>query len=224
MKNKAFLITKVFIAIIIFNISGLLISEIFAFFIQNCGLSKENVVLFYKIGCNLITIFISAPLYMLFMGAKKKKWDIRWNVSEKISWLKHLFNLLTALLPVFILYIVFILFMGSEALINDYSVVELIFIIISSCVVMPLIEEIMFRDYMLFDLAKEGKIFAVIITSVCFALGHNNLINAIIGFADGIIFSIIALKAGGIKNVYFYHCIVNFIGNIVIPEILKIFI
>lgn len=101
---------------------------------------------------------------------------------------------------------------------NDNSVISnnniaLIYSLISTLLIAPIIEELFYRKFLLDKLLKKNKpIIAVVVSSVCFSLIHietpNNLIPA---FTSGIILGIIYLKTKKIGYCIMLHFIVNLI-------------
>lgn len=226
MKNKVVLLIRVVIAMLVFSISGMVLSELLAFALMKSNWTQDNILLLYQVGSKLITILIAFPLYVLVMRLFGKIGRFHWKGNRRLTFLEHLKYLAFAFFPVTILYGIMIILMrmGSvpaEAAGSISSFGNLIYVLLLGCVLMPLVEEIMFRGIMFHTLAKEGTAFAVIVSSLCFAVGHNNPVNMIIGLADGIIFALLADKTGGIKYGYFYHVVVNIVGSIVIPLVMQ---
>lgn len=78
------------------------------------------------------------------------------------------------------------------------------FIIIS-----PILEEFAFRGVLLNTLSKYGKYFALIASSIVFALAHGNFLEIIPSFIMGIILGKISLRYKSIKPVCWIHIIFN---------------
>ena len=101
---------------------------------------------------------------------------------------------------------------------NDNSVISnniiaLIYSLISTLLIAPIIEELFYRKFLLDKLLKKNKpILAIVVSSVCFSLIHietpNNLIPT---FICGIILGVIYLKTKKIGYCIMLHFIVNLI-------------
>ncbi len=101
---------------------------------------------------------------------------------------------------------------------NAYSVtsknnISLIYNLISTLLVSPIIEELFYRKFLLNKLSKSYKpILAIIASSICFSIMHietpNNLIPT---FISGIVLGIIYLKTKKIGYCIMLHFIINLI-------------
>ena len=83
---------------------------------------------------------------------------------------------------------------------------------IYSCVFAALLEELFFRGFMLNALSPVSKWFAIIVSSLMFALIHGNLGQFPNTFIIGIIHGYIALKAGSIIPNIIAHMLTNFMA------------
>lgn len=82
----------------------------------------------------------------------------------------------------------------------------------------PLYEEILCRGLLLSAFSSYGKCFAIIMSSVLFALGHGNFTQLFQTFLLGLVLAYVTLETGSIKNAYILHLISNcltLISNIV---------
>ena len=83
---------------------------------------------------------------------------------------------------------------------------------IYSCIFAALLEELFFRGFMLNALSPVSKWFAIIVSSLMFALIHGNLGQFPNTFIIGIIHGYIALKAGSIIPNIVAHMLTNFMA------------
>ena len=83
---------------------------------------------------------------------------------------------------------------------------------IYSCIFAALLEELFFRGFMLNALSPVSKWFAIIVSSLMFALIHGNLGQFPNTFIIGIIHGYIALKAGSIIPNIIAHMLTNFMA------------
>ncbi len=81
--------------------------------------------------------------------------------------------------------------------------------IIYVCLVGPILEEILFRGFVLHETACVNPVFGVFVSSTLFGLFHLNFEQAMSATLIGILFGYIALKANSIRPTIFLHVINN---------------
>lgn len=86
-----------------------------------------------------------------------------------------------------------------------------------SCVVAPVVEELLFRRLLLERLRPYGGRFAVVASALCFGIFHGNFSQFFYAFAIGILFGWAALTTGRVWQVMLLHCMVNFLSVGVLP-------
>lgn len=84
--------------------------------------------------------------------------------------------------------------------------------IISSCVVAPLTEEFAIRAVALQPLRKYGEKYAIIMTSLLFALMHQNMVQGIFAFIAGIVLGYFALATRSVWCSVVIHCLNNLLS------------
>ncbi|MFH1715598.1 MAG: CPBP family intramembrane glutamic endopeptidase [Elusimicrobiota bacterium] len=95
-------------------------------------------------------------------------------------------------------------------MIEDESKVNILSLIIFSCIVGPVTEEIFFRGMIYPFLRKRsGIVLAAILSSLCFALMHFNIIIAPIIFITGLLFVYLYEKSGSLAPGIFIHILHN---------------
>lgn len=94
--------------------------------------------------------------------------------------------------------------------INGKSPLSLIFII----VIAPVIEEILFRGVVLKPLEKYGKLLAIVISSLLFAIYHGNIIQGIYAFICGLLLGFVASEYS-LKYSVILHIFNNLISTII---------
>lgn len=80
------------------------------------------------------------------------------------------------------------------------------------CILPPVLEEIFLRGYVLNALKGYGQTFAVITSSVCFALMHSSLENFPVYFACGILLALVYLTFDSLLPAMALHCLNNSIS------------
>lgn len=95
--------------------------------------------------------------------------------------------------------------------------ISLIFSLISSLVVAPIFEEIIFRKYLLGNLLKENSVQkAILFSSICFSLFHfPNFRNLLPTFIFGVIAGYIYVKTKNITYTLVFHFVVNLIVSLI---------
>ena len=86
----------------------------------------------------------------------------------------------------------------------------------------PIVEEFMFRKLMLDRIAKYGEKMAIFFTALAFGLLHQNLFQFFYAFGIGLIFGYIYVRTGKIRYSIILHTVINFMGSVIAPYMLKI--
>ncbi len=89
---------------------------------------------------------------------------------------------------------------------------SIIIFFVSLCVFAPLIEEILFRGYLLNILKPHGAKLAVVITSIAFGLLHGYLQQGFVAFVIGIVLGYVAIKTNSILPSIILHGLTNFVS------------
>ncbi len=87
----------------------------------------------------------------------------------------------------------------------------------------PLFEELIFRKLMLDRIGKYGEKTAIILTAFAFGLLHQNLFQFFYAFGVGLIFGYVYMRTGKIRYSVILHTIINFMGSVIAPFMLKLF-
>lgn len=85
----------------------------------------------------------------------------------------------------------------------------------------PILEEVFFRKIVCQRLLPLGEGFAIVLSSIFFALCHGNFFQIFYAFALGCLFSLIYVKTGKLRYTVILHMAVNFMGSLVSSLILK---
>lgn len=173
-----------------------------------------------------LVIFVSYIFYIIFGGKDAFVFVnnyatyilVVFNIIYIIYlWKKNiiLFKKTKSIIPFVMLGIGFASFCNMIILkINTNQVVEinLLFLILSSVIVGPLAEEIIFRYILIGKLEKfNSRIITILLASLIFALVHSGIINIIYTFILGIILNTIYLKNKNLLYPFVVHSSANFI-------------
>lgn len=80
--------------------------------------------------------------------------------------------------------------------------------------VAPVLEELLFRKFLLDRVACYGQLTAVLMSGLLFALAHGNFYQFFYAFALGAVFAYVYLRTGRIRYPIALHILVNFSGSI----------
>jgi membrane protease YdiL (CAAX protease family) len=86
----------------------------------------------------------------------------------------------------------------------------------------PIFEELIFRKLILDRIGKYGEKTAIILSAFAFGLLHQNLFQFFYAFGVGLIFGYIYMRSGKIRYSIILHTIINFMGGVIAPWLLKL--
>ncbi len=89
------------------------------------------------------------------------------------------------------------------------------YILLVAVVVAPVLEELLFRKFLLDRVAGYGQLTAVLMSGGLFAVAHGNFYQFFYAFALGVIFAYVYLRTGRIRYTIALHMLVNFCGSMV---------
>ena len=87
--------------------------------------------------------------------------------------------------------------------------------------VAPVVEEIIFRKLLLDRLRRFGDLAAILLSGIVFGLFHMNLLQFLYASVLGFIFAYVTLKTNTIRYSIILHVLINMIGTVVAPLLLK---
>lgn len=95
-----------------------------------------------------------------------------------------------------------------------YDLVTNIFLCISTIIVAPITEELLFRGIMLGKLKQYGNVFAIVVVSILFGLLHGNLPQTIPAFVTSLFLCQLTLKSNSIVPAISIHIINNAVAQL----------
>lgn len=226
MKKKSVLFGKVLLAFLAFEAVSFFVPELWALFLSSKELEQETLLQLYQAGSSVIVIFAAFPVYVLVMRLFGPLAHFNFRERKEMSVKESGKYLLMAMIPVALLYGAAVLIcriqeVSITTMIGGLTRADIIRELLIGCFLMPLTEEIMFRGIALHMLEKGGRVFAVIVSTLFFALGHSNPVNVLLGLMTGWVFAWMTLKHEGIRCAYLCHVMVNLLGNLAIPLALQ---
>lgn len=221
MKEKIKWGVKAGIAVIAFLISDTLLSEIYAFLLMNIDIDEHWIRTFYQTGSVLITLLMAFPIFILVMRiwGKLPRFNLKGTASLPLR--KYLEYAVLAIIPMLFLWGIEI-FLIRQGQILQEDIISLtpenmIYTIVFSCVLLPIMEEIMFRGILLHKLLPFGTRYAILLTTCFFVIIHyNNPVNMILSLAMGLVLTHMAVKAEGILPTIIFHIVLNLLGQVVL--------
>lgn len=110
-------------------------------------------------------------------------------------------------------------FLTGRPMVNDVQQIILNMdpwcILLVAVLIAPIVEELLFRKFLLDRVACFGQCTAVLMSGGLFALAHGNFYQFFYAFALGVIFAYVYLRTGRIRYTIALHMLVNFCGSIV---------
>lgn len=226
MKKRCLLFGRVLLGFLVFEAVSFLLPELWAIVLSGRELEREQMHWLYQFGRSLIVIFLAFPAYVLVLRAIGTLKRFSFREKERISGAAAARYMVLSVCPVFLLYGAAAVICGMQgipvsSLTGSLTAADAVRELLIGCCLMPLAEELMFRGVVLGILKEGGSLFAVLVSTIFFALGHSNPVNVILGFLTGILFSHIALRYQGIRFTFACHVVVNVLGNLIVPLILQ---
>ena len=87
-------------------------------------------------------------------------------------------------------------------------------LVVSSCVVPALVEEFLFRGVILRSLMRFGTGFAIVASSLLFALMHGNISQIVFAFPLGLLFAYLIVRTGNLWITIAIHFINNLLSSL----------
>ncbi len=187
-----------------------------SFFSSQAGIWLLNLTLGIIAGVCTIALLqrlLSIPVRSFF---KKPHDGISITVEGSVWFVSA--NYIFAYLTSFIIVII-TLFTGHKPYAPNFSVSlnnhwAILFNFLYAVVVAPVIEEIVFRGYVLRSLQKFGNVFAIFVSSALFGIWHGNLSQAMPIVLSSVVFGYMAIKSNSIIPCIIAHSFNNFFGTV----------
>lgn len=164
-------------------------------------LNGENLMLFYINEGYIVLTFIYAVLVMVLLNKYREKEP---SLPLKDYYSAVLFGISLAC------FFNMIIFKFGEG--NEVIEVNKFLLFISSGILGPILEELLFRKKLLTELLKfNNKYVALLLSSFIFSFLHNGLVTMIYAFILGIVFGLFYIKYKNIKLTILMHIAANII-------------
>lgn len=187
--------------------------------------SKELLVI-TNTALSILTLYgVALPIFLLMTKSLPKIKPTK----EKMGFLKWLGGFCIAFLAMMTgnyisnMLIIAIESLSGTTLVNpiESAIEQGIVPIIYICLIAPVLEEIFFRKIVCDRLLPLGEGYAVFVSAVLFGLIHQNFYQFAYAFFVGLIFAFIYVKTGKLIYSMLYHVIINILGSVVAPFIIK---
>lgn len=95
-------------------------------------------------------------------------------------------------------------------------------LVMAVVIVAPIMEELVFRKFLLDRIAGYGHLTAMLVSAFLFGVAHGNFYQFFYAFALGMIFAYVYLHTGKIAYTIGFHMVINFWGSIIPLWLLKV--
>ncbi len=85
----------------------------------------------------------------------------------------------------------------------------------------PILEEFIFRKQLIDRMHYYGEKRAVVLSALMFGLFHGNLSQGFYAFFLGLVFGYVYLRTGKLRHSIILHMVINFMGSVLAPELVK---
>lgn len=103
-------------------------------------------------------------------------------------------------------------------MVNDTSILKMLVVVVLG----PWMEEYLFRKQIIDRCGRYGEKVTILFSGLVFGLFHGNLYQFFYAFGIGVIFAYVYTRTGKLRYSVEMHMILNFMGGVVAPWILKI--
>ncbi len=105
-----------------------------------------------------------------------------------------------------------------DELLSDFSIFNIIMVV----AVAPVLEELVFRKFIIDRTAMYSEKCAVLFSALCFALFHVNLFQSFYTFAVGLIWGYVYVRSGKIHYTIIMHSLMNLFGGVISPLVVSL--
>ncbi len=197
---------KAYRYLVLYLIINILLPVIYGCVYKSIGYDNiSDLIVKNRLYMAIILGLIFIPLLVIAY----KKYNIK---SQKIDIKMYLYIVILNTIYNFLAFNLNKYFMHS----NLYDVVDFKYSLISTVLIGPIIEEVMFRGIMYNELKKRYSVNkSILITTLIFSLMHLNIIQVIYAFILGYILNRIYEKNKNMTNIITLHMLSNFTATIV---------
>lgn len=100
---------------------------------------------------------------------------------------------------------------SSAGVVTDAGVFSLVMSVLSTCILVPVAEEYLFRGVIFSHLRKHGLMFGIIGSATLFGIAHSSPVQSVYAFAFGILSAFFAAVSGNIKTSIIFHSLNNLV-------------
>ena len=100
----------------------------------------------------------------------------------------------------------------------EKSPIWLIFLV--TVILAPIIEELLFRKFMIDRLSRYGDTLAITVSAVAFGLFHGNFYQFFYAALIGLVLGYMYCETGNVKHTILMHMIINFLGSVAVMPVM----
>lgn len=105
---------------------------------------------------------------------------------------------------------------------NSYAMDQHSLKILVMVILAPVLEELICRKLLIDRTVQYGEKLSVLMSGLIFGLLHGNLFQFFYAFVLGCLFAYVYVRTGRIRYTIIYHAIINFLGAVVAPAVLRL--
>lgn len=217
------LIFSIFISLALFFSTQFILRELLGVMLmQFLNDSNEASILYiFDISGKLITLIISLPIFIFTIKKFNPKLKFNFYPKHTLSFKELVCYFIMAFgFSSIFLVIPYLLTGNVQSTTISNNSYFLLSDVIFTILLFPLMEEIIFRNYIYTLLTNYNIKYALIISALLFSIGHGSIINMVTSFIPGIFLAILFAKSQGILYGYIIHSMSNLILGLILPLIL----
>lgn len=109
---------------------------------------------------------------------------------------------------------------NSTSELIEKSPIWLIFLV--TVIIAPIIEELLFRKFMIDRISRYGDTVAIIVSAVAFGLFHGNFYQFFYAALIGLLLGYMYCRTGNVKHTILMHMIINFLGSVAVMPVMEL--
>lgn len=223
-KNFSYPFLSLVISLGIFLITKYIFREIFGLIIMQY-LSTDNelfLIKLFDVGEKLISLLLAFPCFVITIKKFNPLLNLQFFPKQKLSFIELFkFTLLIISFSGIFVLLPPLFFPNQNIPSIIYNTKNLMSDFIFIVILFPLMEELIFRNYIYQHLLSFDCRYAILISALLFAFGHGNIVNILVSIIPGIILTLIFDRSKGILYGYIIHSLSNFTIGILLPILLN---
>lgn len=197
-----------------------LATEAYALLLMQFSLTQTTLQLLFSIGRLLATAVLAFPLYCLVLRYRPRAACrlLSRAGNRSVSTGRAIVLILAGVsLAMAVLSALVLAHMQNPALLSPGTGMDLAVFVLRNILVMPILEELMFRGMVLDTLRPFGPTRAIVCSTLLFAVGHLDIFNLLIALPLGALLGLIAYRTENLRLTALLHGSANLYGGLLVP-------